>query len=363
MSDCLPHDHDDDSSLGHADALAGQILESSDSTTLISALEEASRAEFSVRQRVVDLLWLDALLSAIHGHDLDRRGSLVDQSMKAIRDSSSIEKRPSVVVLSEPARPISTSKKWRVAVIGVAVAVALMLGLWQPQLSGPRTALAAVNRSVRESESSGLRMYRVVTTFDALPLNEREMRAELYVRGSQQFLLHQRGPLGWFWVGHDGTEYWLVPAIGPVLVGDGSNVLKIAGESRPLATPILQVTSILERMADRYELTLLDEVDLTDGATQSEICCQHIRGVLRASDKGLLPNSIELWSARQNGLAHRLVLQWNRDAEWPGPSRVELTLEPTPSDLPSDWLAHGTHHRSDRAVIRSGPAISPADAK
>jgi hypothetical protein len=144
--------------------------------------------------------------------------------------------------------------------------------------------------------------------------------------------------------------------VGPVLVGGQRFEELLLGSH--LTTPFLQVSTLLERLADRYDLSLAaeDEVPAVEG--QGTVRCTRVVGRRRDPQDLLAPEVIELWTARQSGIAYRLRAQWN--AMNTGPQHLQLQLASLAAPQADDWYAHATHHAPGRRVIRR-PAESADD--
>jgi hypothetical protein len=118
--------------------------------------------------------------------------------------------------------------------------------------------------------------------------------------------------------------------------------------------PFLQVATLLQRLADRYDLKLGPAGEVATSADSPAVWCTHVVGTKRDGSDALAPDVIHLWTARQSGVAQQVELVWNRADDQPGLRRVMLQLQPLATELPSDWYHHDQHHAPDRRVVRRG---------
>jgi hypothetical protein len=164
--------------------------------------------------------------------------------------------------------------------------------------------------------------------------------------------------LGNFWIGGQGKQVWCVPPVGPVLVRDDSRALEIWLARTGAEMPFLQITTILRRMADHYDLEgpRPAEVVGNDG-----VLCRHVHGRRRAGAP-YGPRTIDLWYHPTTGVAERLVLAWEGEENDNPRSGRTITFQREETEpLPEDFYSHTAHHGPARPVLHA-PANEPAGA-
>lgn len=293
------------------------------------------------RRRLADQFWLHALLlQVLSPREAAAREARIDRVMTAIRHETA--------TTTVPASAATARRSWIATLVSLAAMIVLGVVFLAPQ-AGPKTALAAVEQSLRAAAEDVDRQYRLALTrangATLAPII-------LTVRGARRFVWEQPVPLGTLRVGSNGEEYWMVPVVGPVIVAaEGSLIERLLSEKQ-LSTPILTLTTALEWLRDRYDLELLAEEDLAQAADASRtVRCVHLRGRLRNGGDGLQPKEIEIWSDRDSGVVQRMTLAWPAATRF-GLERAEIRLQATPSNLPENWYDHAAHHGGRRIVIR-----------
>lgn len=320
------------------DHAAGRLLDEQAATESFANLEPADR------RRVADLQWLHSLLAQVLQRDAVARDRRITRVCLAVRDDAARQVQPG----SDPRR---TRRVW-LAPVAMAAALVLAAVIFRGQISPPRSAIAAVESSLKEAQSSPDRRYHVQTQWQSPGGDVRERTGELWVRGATHFLLQQESPLGELFIGSNGEEHWLAPAIGPVFVADDLRAFEQMLPGKPLATPFLQVTTMLERLADRCDLSLAAEEELPAVDGKGTVRCTHVVGRKRVTEDALSPDVIELWTARQSGVAYRIVARWTSDPDRVGPREVQLNWAPLNEPVATEWYDHASHHQPDRRVIR-----------
>ncbi len=328
-------------------------------------LIDAAVADFVDRGIPIDEAALDHA-GRLHAADALLVHSLLEQSLRTdivarerriVRVCVAVEKLASEVTV--PAVTTPRRKRWLTPLV-VAASVVIAAAFLRVPFNPRQTAIAAVTATLKAAEEGTDRKYLVTTDLRTASGEARTLQADLWVRGHSRYVLRQDGALGDFKMGSDGTEFWITPAIGPVFVGTSPGLLEqlVLGEDR-LATPYLQLTTILERMAQRYELSLLPEEELPAAEGTSRIRCTHVLGKRRPDVDPLNPESIELWTARQSGIAQRMILSWPLAADDSGLRSVTLNLRPVEKTISDGWYRHSAHHATDRNVIERRPEAQP----
>ncbi len=303
----------------------------------------------SERRRAADGLWLNSLLQQTLRRDSVARERRVIRVTTAITDLARQVAATSVPV-SSPAR----RRGWWAPVTAAAVCL-LTLAIWRPFGAPGLTAVAAVQASLQEAAQASDRRYRV-TLLLAEESSTREVAADLWVRGGTHYVWRQAGPLGDFVIGSDGRHHWVTPSVGPVIVGTRRGLLEQAVLGEHAGTEFLQITSILARLAERYELQLLPEENLPAVDGSQTLRCTHVLGRRRpeaAETDGLPrpPETIELWTTRQSGIAQKLVLSWPKGVREPRLLGATFALLPLESPVEETWYSHEAHHAPDRRII------------
>lgn len=341
------------------DEEASQQALSQEEQAAHAVLEEAAPAEgcahlsAEARRRVADFQWLHSLLQQVLGDEAQERERRIQRACEAIRREA--------LVLPAAATPAKRRSWWTPLAVAAAVVVAILIVRW-PHERLP-TALAAVETSLQEARSSPDRLYHIEAVVMP-PLGEevRQVNARLWVRGATHYVLRHEGWLGGLTLGSNGREHWVVPPIGPVLVSQDPGVLQSRLLNSPLAIPFVQVTSLLESLKGRYELTLGPEVDLPEIKGSGTVRCTHVLGRKRPDSPLNLPDTMELWTTRRTNTVYQLVARWQADAQQPGPREIRLQWMALPEALPANWYEHAAHHAADRPVLRRDAEQSSTDA-
>lgn len=311
----------------------------------------------------VDDQLMDTLLTAALQPDASARESRIERVMREIRretvelgTASSAEHRRSM--------PQRVARRWMPLTLAAAL---LLAAIWWLQVPDPaQQAYATVQRSLGAARLSICRLYQITATVRRPVGGVRQVESQLYVDGDARFALRHPPLLlpGDLWLGSDGNQPWIVPPRGPVLVGRPGMLEQWIDEHREVTAPVLHVTTILERMAEHYDLEKLPSEVPPGAAASSASRCDRVRGTLRA-DAPRLPQTVDLWADAETGVARYLILDWNTGPEAMGVQRVEveLTDEPTVAD---DWFEHGGHHAGRRPVLQMNlqnpvPAEAAAD--
>lgn len=336
-----PEADEDGAPLPRVDELAAQLADGPFDDELL----DGDSLDDAAQRRLADFQFLDTLLKHIYQPHGDDRARRVGQVMALIEQES-----PSLPTRTIAPPPLRRRRLWAVPLVAAA-ALLLMAGLFWRIEEGPSPAIAAVEKAMGEAQADTDRQYSMTISARTTALGAQTATAMLYVKGTDQFALRHAAPLGEFWLGGDGQQVWFVPELGPVLVGT-EQVLSRVLNRQQLSTPFLQITSILQRLKNRYELRLLGEEPLPppDGEGDS-VLCQTIRGTLKTADSQW-PPTIDVWVSRQSGIVQRVVLNWDRPAERQGLSRIELQLIGQ-SSMPDDWYTHAGHHGPRRIVIQN----------
>ena len=175
--------------------------------------------------------------------------------------------------------------KW----LGIALAASALIwaSVYFPGFKVAQPAMAAVDRSIDRALEDVGRRYTVTSRIRNPEGNSITKKLELFVRGGQRFAMHIKGPmnLASTWIGSSHGEAWVVPPIGPVIEGKQEHLIRWAANRDDLATPYLHISTILERMRNRYEFESVEKLELETAA--GNVVCNRIVGVSDVSSNEL----------------------------------------------------------------------------
>lgn len=293
----------------------------------------------SQKRRIGDLLWIQGLLETVFRRDKIDRDAQIQRAMASIRNLDSGTVTTAVPPFEATVR---TRSKWRQSLVWVtAVVLVLCLGIWLQSRDPRRQAFAAIER-IREAASVPRDREYLVTLFssDTNEAKGRQVEAQLFVRGGEAFAVRAPAVLrpGDIWFGRDRTGSWFKPAVGPVLSGSGALLMQQRFlQGREQDTPFLQLTTVLERLADAYSVTLLSDETPERGSLTPVAACQHLRAVVRPL-KGLpgwLPREIDIHAERETGTIVKMILLCN-PVEPNGLERIQFDFI-SQLELPDNW--------------------------
>jgi hypothetical protein len=289
------------------DELAGGMLD--EQTTLAPAAMESLSVD--ERRRLVDLQWIDALLT----HGSPAEAAAVERSVATVLAGLEELAMPQAAVVR--GGRVVQRRRWLPAIslssLAAAAIVLIALGVWWQR--GSQQAMAMVERSYQAALAPRDRTYdvTVVRTNGSM----RPIKASLTVRGGDKFLFEQRGPLGGMYrLGTDGQGYWFIPPAGSIMRAETDAFLPAWMRRTSTDLPHLQVSTLLARMRDYYQLKRLPDEALTaDGPQLSHLRAVWSAGQLRHSKHGRTPpEEVELWADPVTGVVEQLVLTLPIDA-------------------------------------------------
>jgi hypothetical protein len=291
-------------------------------------------------RRAADVALVHTLLEQALQPDPAAREIRVQRVAASVRDSVM------------PARlPTAPNRRWLATL--TTVAAVLLVGFLLRNSFNPQTnATAAVDTALKAASAETDRAYRVNADLRLPDGSPKALTADLWVRGGSQYVLRQDGLLGDLFLGTDGHDHWVIPPVGPVFTGTEPGLVEQWLLRNELSMPFLQVATLLQRLADRYDLKLGPAAEITTAADRPPVWCTHVVGMKREASDRLAPDVIHLWTARQSGVAQQVELLWSRADDQPGLRRVTLQLQPLATELPSDWYRHDSHHAPDRRVVQ-----------
>ena len=303
--------------------------------------------EEETKQRLIDSL-LESAIGSAH----EEAQSKVTDALSRIEtlEPGEAGKEQNKVTLNQRQSWFSRRK-----LIGFATAAAVMIAVGLPFMAQGQSALNILQLSLKESKRDVARRYDVELKFQKSNGQTNTRVADLYVKGSDRFAFRRKGLLGreW-WIGGEGDNNWVVPAVGPVIEGDPSSLSRWLKRKPELSTPYLHVSTILERMGNGYKLTNHREETIT-GLDGTEVRCRHIEGRLRKvidvrDFEDRIPDRIELWADVETGVAYKVVASWDLDSDQAGRLSITAQLVDQP-ELPGDWFQAEGHYQGQRRRI------------
>lgn len=309
---------------------------------------------------------LDALLERAVGDFLEQDNSRINRLIDTIRQTPNPASGKNEVEIGkrDPARRIVTGKRrnavrasksynrWMTISGGfAAVFVAILFsssGRWSQN-----EALAALDNSLRAEDIREDRHYQVNTVFRSL--NERQSRSrehELYLRGNDYVISTRAFPLGRLvWSGSHEGQQWVVPRVGPVLVGGEQSFFEKRGlQANLIETPFLSIATVLERTKRFYDLNFEPSEERVVG--DQSYRCSVVTGKRKPHVARAIPEFVEVWVDSESGFARKIQLKWDPEdnSRW-----LEASAEWIDSPrLPDDFFQHQTHHDPQRAVVVDG---------
>ncbi len=298
--------------------------------------------------------WIDSLLvSGTRPQDHSQR---IEEAMSRIE---SAEQTPQGSPRQQRSRGILRRfTGWPTLGVAATILLALLLTF---RAGGSQSAMAAIQRSLDVAAERLTRKYLLDIAYRPAPGRTVKFAAELYVQGNDRLALRHPGllPRAYFWIGRDGDESWFVPPIGPVIKGDVSDLKLYLRAHEELDTPYLHVSTMLNHMMSKgFRLkTMADEVISLDSGRS--FMCRHIQATASSPQVPNLPNTIELWTSRETGMAVRMIARWELAEGEPGRESVVMTFQQEEPDLSDSWFTAEDHYVGQRPVI--GPRNKGTD--
>lgn len=356
---------DDDLSAVDAQASAwlDEILSLPDREESLSPAPESLDA--AAKSRLADLHFLHVLLTELNQSTSTVNLARVQQAMAAIRATPADLAAAAIAAAApvqheavRPATPLADSlpragwwsgaavdrRRWLISAAAAATVAGVALWMWTSGSS--RVAHAAVQKIALNARTLSDRQYRVRSDLNFAHDEQGSVESTLYVRGGERYALRTGGAVGEVWMGSNGRQGWLIPVLGPPIITDNPSYPAQWAHDEGLALPDLQLTGLLDLMAQRFRLSLHASEALPD---RPGILCQRISGRCQTRDGG--PQRIELWAHPTTGVAQRLVLEWARSPDEDGLTRIQLDLlaeEPQPDS----WYEAEGHRRTRPFPLR-----------
>ena len=200
------------------------------------------------------------------------------------------------------------------------------------------------------------REYAIRIVANSLSGSEVTKHARLFLDSGDRYAVNRRGWLGMgeVWFGNDGSNQWVVPRLGPAIIGS-ERILGGWMDKKDSTAPYLHIQTILKRMERGYTLQMLSDMKL-DGVN-GQVMCERVRGELKGRNKPpnntALPIAIELWADQETGIAHRVVLDWYREPNHFGPIQWTIDLQGIPS-LSEHWFEPAGHTAPGQRIVTIG---------
>ncbi len=288
--------------------------------------------------------WIESLLvtTTKPNDDAER----IARAMEQIREDS--DAPLSVDAVQKQTR----SLRWWTLAIAASFLLVLLFMVDSGGTSGK--AMAAVERSLNAAAELMTRKYLLQVEYRPAFGGARTIDNQLYVQGKDRFALQHPGVLPGtsFWLGHDGVDSWVLPAIGPVLKGDNTVLGRWLQSREELDTPFLHITTLLTRMMSRgYQLETLsdEEIVISNGLA---VECQHVRAKRMNAEQSDGPDTIDLWASVESGMAVRLIARWELAEGEIGRQSVVLTFQQDEPSLEEEWFTAEAHYEGPRVIIR-----------
>ena len=281
---------------------------------------------------------MDALLSRAVKDEQALDAERVENLMQTISGSAPVPR---------PSRPW---KRWIPAPVVAAAALILVLFVLPlgPFGSNQRQAIAALDRSILAEQSPLVRKYSVSIQLRSDPDGKRIRQHELYVF-KKRFAM-RISPLfgsGEVWAGGTDRDCWLVPRLGPILIGNEELFLRKMPQKPVIETPFMSVERILQRTRKFYKLSIEPSEITVQGVVYP---CKLIVGQRRRYvSNPKVPERVRIWTDEESGYAKRLELNWSQEDStiWLNAS-AEMVATP---NVDLEFFDHETHHEGDRKVV------------
>jgi hypothetical protein len=299
------------------------------------------------RQKELDQIWLDSLLQESLRPEQDRDRQRIE-SLFSKPDFDLSEAHSAVD------HKFRLLVRWLPLVIAASVLIAI--SSWPQFSSSNQKAYAAVDRSLRATPAA--REYSIRILRNNLSGDELIRTAQLYLDKNNRFAVRRQSWLGSsdIWIGSDGTNQWFVPRVGPAFKGS-ERILGGWLMRKDSTSPYLHLNTALKRMKKDYDLTMLPEAGLDGVDGEGTILCERVHGEWKSQAKSssdrAMPVEIELWADKENGIARRVVLVWNREPNQVGVTQWSIDLVGYPS-LAENWFEPSGHVGGGQRIITIG---------
>ncbi len=302
-----------------------------------------------------DDLFLEGLLRHHFQNSAASRDQMIDTVLNSIECSKQTTSTVPSLQVSMEKRIVNRRKifQW-VSVVAVAGVVLGALNLFETDNRSSQSAYAAVQKSLETAKELVIREYDLAFTFSQQKQKIPFRSWRLYLGGEDRFVLHRQAFLPRFelWCGSNEKESWVIPARGPVLVGNRKRMKKALQEHIGLEADDFCTTTILQNMLLRYELSEQprQEFPLEDETENSEtkLNCRYILAT-KKTDQDRGAERIELWISPEDGTIRRLEMEWGT-SQPSALKQLTLSYRDTP-EKPKNFFEHAAHHETSRTVL------------
>ena len=267
--------------------------------------------------------------------------------------TASVMDRLSVSASDGPAQKLGNRVRRNVvrwSVVASIFAAAVWIG-WFARTESNQ-ALAAIQQARHTLAMPSDRTYTITVEGQSPRGLTHERQATLFARGTDHFVFKIAGPFGTdILAGSDGNESWLIPPVGPVLIGSDSLLIDRWLSQERVPIPLLSLDETLHRLESRYNLSVVsDEIGSTADIGHRSTMTDSIRVIgRRRPEEAMIPDTVELWSNRTSGILQRLELRWSDAEPRPGPQSITVVLK-SEEQLAADFFIHTRHHPPEKPV-------------
>lgn len=227
-------------------------------------------------------------------------------------------------------------RRWYSAIVTIIAAsvVICMLAVWP----GESSATEVLRQVIAGTEARVDREYHLEVT------GRVKIKGVLWVNGGDRFTLQLPAIIPALdqnvWVGSNGTDFWFVPAFGPVLVHRQADwLLAQLQRQSQVALPLLHLSTVTRRLKSRYTTPrLMHEVS----------GMKHVVTEQKLPATDLLPARVVILA--RDGIIQQLDLHWNAKQAGEEPFQMKLTLHQQTA-IPRVWYEHSAHHDANRLVL------------
>ena len=297
------------------------------------------------RQGELDHMWISSLLD----ETMNSESNLEQERLRNLFASQEFSRQETGFVVKSP---IDTLFRWMP--IAMAATIAVAIGCWSLFFTTDQRAYAAIARGMQPI--SVAREYSIRMVSNSAMGAELTNNARLFLDSEDRFVVHRLGwlQLGDVWFGKEGSNQWVVPKLGPAIVGS-ERILAGWMTKKDSTAPYLHIQTVLKRMEKGYTLTMLPDTDLD--SFSGKVICERVRGERKdpatAQRNNERPSAIEMWTDKATGIVHRLDLTWDRSPTEIGPIHWTIVLQGYPT-LAENWFKLIGHTVPGQRIVMIG---------
>lgn len=238
----------------------------------------------------------------------------------------------------------TTRRQWTSAIFSLVTVVIVIsiLAMWPHESS----ATEILKKVVAEVEMPISREYLVEVQ------GRLQLQAVLWVQGGDRFVIRMPSLVPaanpYLWIGCNGKEFWIIPAVGPVLVDRRPDwLLQYLHHQMKIPLPFLHVSSVTRRLNSRYNPPdlLIDESGI-----------QRVIIDKKSSSPVVLPDRVEIDA--QHHIIRKMELRWTSIQSGEKANQMSFTLQSS-STISADWFEHAAHHAATRRVVSAQENVTP----